>query len=496
MRQLMDRMRGIPWRLPTTAVSVALALLLATADLQGWWQARHRLLIHGRSAFLAGVNYPWKSYQDFGTGGWGYSGVAQPTALAEIETDFANMAARGIRVVKWRIFNDGRYSPEFDAEGRVTGLDPEFFDDVDAALALAERHDLYLVFTLLSSSFWIVDCHQGAVHIGGHANTVTDPAKRRSLIERAIIPLLKHVGGHPRVVAYEIIAEPEWGIAEITTERDWRKKIPLADVRALVGGIADAIHRYSPALATVEANRPRNMQYWRGVGLDYYSFSWYDWVEPYDPLDVPASQYGLDRSIVIGEFPASGSKYYSLDRVLDVAYRQGYAGAFPWSYWGGDDAGSFLRAETRWLDWIRPRWQEANLGTTNPPGNPPALIPQPFSARVADVQPLQRAITAEIELAVREGGQFTAQFFLHPLDEKPKKVTAQRVVGLRPLAAGRLRLTFADLVPEEIYKLDLGLFDQSGRLQKWFDGLAVFSLAEGEHDRSNLTVRQIEDPCL
>ncbi len=96
----------------------------------------NRLLVAGHPYFWAGVNYPWRTYQDFGTGAWGHTGASEPTTRAEIETDFANMAARGVRIVKWRIFNDGRYSPEFDQRGYVTGLDKEFYADVDAAPTL------------------------------------------------------------------------------------------------------------------------------------------------------------------------------------------------------------------------------------------------------------------------------------------------------------------------------------------------------------------------
>jgi len=39
------------------------------------------------------VNYPWKTGPDFGTGGWGHSGVSDPTTYQEIDADFANMAA-------------------------------------------------------------------------------------------------------------------------------------------------------------------------------------------------------------------------------------------------------------------------------------------------------------------------------------------------------------------------------------------------------------------
>jgi hypothetical protein len=142
-----------------------------------------RLTAAGQPAFWAGLNYPWKTGQDFGTGGWGHSGVSDSTTYREIDADFANMAAQGVRVVKWRIFSDGRYGLQFGDNGNVTGLDEFFFPDLDAALEIAKRHDLYLVFTLFSSGFWTADCQSGQVHLGGQASTLTDPTKRQALID-------------------------------------------------------------------------------------------------------------------------------------------------------------------------------------------------------------------------------------------------------------------------------------------------------------------------
>ena len=292
----------------------------------------NRMVARGRPSFWAGVNYPWKTGQDFGTGTWGHSGVSDPTTFQEVDVDFANMAALGVRIVKWRVFSDGRYSPEFAEDGTVTGLDEFFFKDLDAALEIAQRHDIYLLLTLFASGLWTADCQNNGVQLGGHAGTLLDASKRASLVENGVVPMLQHLQNTDRVVAFEIIAEPEWGVQELNRDEDRRVRIPLQPVRDLVGDITRAIHRYTPnILAGVESNRFRNVRVWNGVGLDYHSFSWYDWLEPYDALDTPAAQLQLDRPVLLGEFPASGSAYYRLSQVLDTAYSQGYAGAFAWT---------------------------------------------------------------------------------------------------------------------------------------------------------------------
>src|SRR5215831_12004470 len=144
-----------------------------------------RLAAMGHPAFWAGLNYPWKTGQDFGTGAWGHSGVRDPTTYQEVEADFANMAADGVRVVKWRVFSDGRYGLQVDDSAVVTGLDDYFFKDIDAALAIAQRHDMYLVFTLFSSGLWTADCQNGGVHLGGFADSLTDLVRRQALVDHA-----------------------------------------------------------------------------------------------------------------------------------------------------------------------------------------------------------------------------------------------------------------------------------------------------------------------
>src|SRR5262249_7552051 len=156
---------------------------------------------------------------------------------------------------------------------------------------------------------------------------LSSSSARQSLIDHAIVPLLEHLNNNDRVVAYEIIAEPEWGIQELNQEQDQRIKLPQSVLHDFITETTSEIHRHSQALATVESNRFSNMAQWRGTGLDYYSFSWYDWLEPYEPLATPASAANLDRPIVLGEYPAGGSTYYATPQILDTAYTLGYAGA-------------------------------------------------------------------------------------------------------------------------------------------------------------------------
>ena len=73
---------------------------------------------------------------------------------------------------------------------------------------------------------------------------------------------------------------------------------------------------------------------WTKVGVDFYQFHIYDWVDTYWPHDTPASNYGLDKPIVMGELPPSALNGVPYSSVVQAFWDKGYAGAMPWMYDG------------------------------------------------------------------------------------------------------------------------------------------------------------------
>jgi hypothetical protein len=437
----------------------------------------NRLPVAGQAAFWVGLNYPWKTGQDFGTGGWGHSGVSDPTTYQEIDADFANMAAEGVRVVKWRVFSDARYGLQFDDAGTVIGLDDFFMKDIDAALEIANRHDMYLVFTLFSSGLWTADCPSGSVHLGGQAATLTDPTRRQGLLERAIVPFLDHVANSDRILSYEIVAEPDWGIQELNQDTDRRIKLPLSVVRDFVGSVADAIHQHTRSLATVESNRFSNMPNWQQLGLDYYSFSWYDWLEPYEPLATPASTPNLDRPIVIGEYPAGGSAYYQLPQILDSAYSLGYAGAFGWSYWSGDDVSHWRDVAPQFSAWETNHWSDVNLGQASGPPAPGPIQEQqyPYSFQDLALQVDHTAVLAIMAISVPSGQAYVPHAYLYQAGNNQPLEDVRLTAA--PGQPGKLAARFTGVVEGPAYTVSLGIFDPTGSLRKWFNNISTFAIA-------------------
>ena len=74
----------------------------------------------------------------------------------------------------------------------------------------------------------------------------------------------------------------------------------------------------------------------RKLGLDFYQVHWYDSVEAAAPLKRPVSKLGLDRPVLLGEFPTRGSTVPPAD-VLVTTQSAGYSGALAWSMFAEDD---------------------------------------------------------------------------------------------------------------------------------------------------------------
>lgn len=486
------------WRVVVVIIGIVVLLVLGLAPVERPQRA-DRLPALGQPFFWAGVNYPWKSYQDFGTGAWGHSGVSDRATYDEVDTDFTNMAAQGIKVAKWRVFNDGRYGPTFDEQGFATGLAPEFYADLDAALEIASKHNIYLIFTLFNSQIWTTSCTRQGVRFGWGPAMMSDAAHRAALLHNGIEPFLRRIAKSDRVLGFEVIAEPEWGVADLHSEQDFRQKVPLVEIRSFVREVVRSIHANTKALATVESNRPRYMQYWRDLGLDYYSFSWYDWMADFDPLDVPASGYGLDRPVVLGEFPVATSQYYTIGQAMDIVHRQGYAGVFAWSFAAADQYSKWDDARQDFTAWLDQHWPEVDISRTAlaPPAKDPPVTPPPYSRSEARFHMEQGIFVGDVDVFIRAGGEFVAKFFLYPGDGSSTDALAEREHFIA-VSAGRSQLlsaVFDGLKDGAQYKLSLGLFDKAYNLVKWFDGLAIFTVSNGSIEEPKPTVEQIENPC-
>lgn len=316
--------------------------------------AGNPLRIDRPSGFLLGLNYPWRRYgNDFGGNAWGSYGVHDAAARAEIEADFARMSGMGMSTVRWFVFADGRAGIRFDADGMPTGLDENVYRDMDAALELARAYGLRLNLVLLDFHWMRDGTVENGVQLGGHAGVIASERGQTMLVQNVFEPLFRRYGASPEILSWEVMNEPEWAISTFgRVDSKVRSPVSLATFRAFTSKVADAVHRLTCSSVTLGSASMQWVREWKNLGLDYYQVHYYDWMAANSATNLfaaSANSLGLDRPVLVGEFPASGSRVAGLTDYADIWYRAGYVGAWAWSMRGGDTAGSpDAELATRW----------------------------------------------------------------------------------------------------------------------------------------------------
>ena len=299
---------------------------------------------------IRGINYPWTVFAgranygcDFGRNKWSsHTGVS--ANLAAVAEDFAALAAARIEVVRWFVFTDGRAGIAWNGSGELRGLDPIFFADMDAAIAIADETGVRLCLVLLDF-LWFDD--------PGRRLALLDRSDTSAFVERVLDPFLDRYGRSAVIHSFDLINEPDWIITELATDRA-RAAWPLERLRAFAGMMSDRIRNRSTALITLGGGRISVAAEWDHpvYDLDFIQVHSYPDVR-YPFRDTPlfghaAADFGLTKPLLIGEFPSDPrvhpadhlSPAYSAADYLKLAEAGGYLGAWPWSFKGTDAFGA------------------------------------------------------------------------------------------------------------------------------------------------------------
>lgn len=302
--------------------------------------ARPALLLEVQGAplpFLEGANLPWLCYGgDFGANAWNPAGgLGKAGKHEELRRHFQELKGRGIHVLRWFLFCDGRAGIRFSRAGTPIGPDNCLFADIDAALETAATEGMKVIFVLLDFLWFDKASMVNGVQTGGRSNTVTGATKQRALRRRILAPLLERYGHSPAILAWDIVNEPEWatrgcggGIIG--------PSVSFLAMRRFIKRTARLVHRHTGHLATVGLGNAAGLPLVRGCGLDFYQVHWYDRWESVAPLSGPVSELGLDRPLLLGEFPTRNSTR-SPEAIVAASRDSGYCGAMAWSLLAEDD---------------------------------------------------------------------------------------------------------------------------------------------------------------
>jgi|HubBroStandDraft_5_1064220.scaffolds.fasta_scaffold363077_1 hypothetical protein len=158
-----------------------------------------RINLNGNKGWLLGVNLPWvKCGNDFGASGYGSYGIGshvspgngEPPSTQVLSGIFQTMQAAGANVARWFMFFDGRGGITYDTATRSpTGIDVDFFRDVDEAIGIAKTYSVRLVFVLISFDWMNVEATDQKS--GGKSYILQSNTLQDALVNNVFAPLFQ-----------------------------------------------------------------------------------------------------------------------------------------------------------------------------------------------------------------------------------------------------------------------------------------------------------------
>jgi hypothetical protein len=310
--------------------------------------------VYGREIFMNGVNTPWDSWNDFG-------GKYDPDFW---DAEFRKIRQAGGNASRIWISCNGDVGIDISPEGRVSGATPSHWEDLDDMFALAAKHQVYIMATLISFD------HTKDTHDTYQCwrNMYADTANVSSYVTHYVIPFINRYKDNPYLWCIDICNEIEW--VHDNTECG---KIAWNRLQYFAARIAAAVHENSAVLVTLGSagvkwngtcanclgnfwsDRNLQAQYPSSKAfLDFYSPHYYGWNVRYFgnfALDRSPADYGIDdRPCMIGENPARGVFRQDSARrnILEVpiseayikTYENGWKGLLVWTSNGVDRNGT------------------------------------------------------------------------------------------------------------------------------------------------------------
>lgn len=306
--------------------------------------------------FVYGANYAWRNFAgDFGgISQWGIKGVS--TAPSGYAADLADMQQQGANVIRWWLFPDFRGDGvTFDANSVPTGVTATALADFEKALELADQAGVLLMPTFFSfDNFRPTQTSQGVL-IRGIAPIVLGPGARKALVVNVVRPLVKVAQQSPyarRVFAWEVINEPEWAVFgpslyggdQAFDPTMGLSAVTHAQMETFLKDVIGGIRAETSAMVSVGGAAPKWAHAWSMLGLDFYQWHYYDWINQYWPYTDGPAKYGLGKPVVVGEMPMDQLAGQPFATVVGAFWQNGYAGALGWSYSDAKAAVSNLQA--------------------------------------------------------------------------------------------------------------------------------------------------------
>ena len=310
----------------------------------------NRVSIGGQDLFLTGTNVAWVNYG-------GDVGV-NPSSGTEVHPDmnsfkeiFDLTEAAGGNSIRWWLHVNGSYSPSFDENQTVSGVNASMVADLTAILDAAWERGLRVQICLWSFDMlkdqWMADAT-------ANKKLFTDDDALNAYINNALLPMVNGLKDHPGLLAWEIFNEPEGMTEQFASGWDgFLERVTMAQIQKFVNKCAGAIHRADPnvivtngswAMTAASDGGTGNKNYYTDAELiaaggdqdgtlDIYNVHYYDWAgTERSPFHHDYAYWEFDKPTVIAEFHPEDTYGVLHKDLITNLYNNGYAGGLNWSY--------------------------------------------------------------------------------------------------------------------------------------------------------------------
>ncbi|MDY3792521.1 MAG: cellulase family glycosylhydrolase [Oscillospiraceae bacterium] len=313
--------------------------------------------VDGKELWINGVNTPWQNWNDFG-GNFDESFW---------DSHFAELHEAGVNATRVWVNCNGMSIVRLKSDGTVQAVDEQHWTDLDKLFELAEKHDIYIMATLLSFDHF----KDGNTGCDKFRLMISDDTATQSYIDSYVIPFVERYGNSPSLWSIDLMNEPDW-----VHENDECGKVGWEHLSTFFAKCSAAIHENSDELVTVglgmvkynsdkfEGNYVSD-EFLKSLGgenayLDFYSPHYYFWQNSYMgyPFEQSPVSFGLDgtKPCVIGEAAVISESGRTPEEDYENAYNNGWNGVMAWTSNGVDNCGSLtelMPAVTKMRDMIK-----------------------------------------------------------------------------------------------------------------------------------------------
>jgi hypothetical protein len=336
--------------------SIFLILIMFSATLfaQKVYIEDNLFKVNGQQLYLNGANTPWNSWNDLGRS-FNYDWW---------NNHFAELHDAGINSTRvWLSCDPNHEAMLMDENGQLQGVSDAFWTDMDSLMAIAERHQVYIMGALMS-----FDHFKGA-----HQNSYKWTKMMKSednvdlFVENYAVPLVQRYQDNPYLFSIDACNEIIW---VSNTENTSENAVSWENIQYYVGKVAQRVHETSDVLVCTSnyikytspnynGNNYSDENLYNRIGdedayVDFYKIHYYTWVSPwfggFHATHTPAYYSLDDKPSITGEMPANkiyvqdanGKETFLMDVIetYEVSYQNGWQGTMAWTSNGVDEFGS------------------------------------------------------------------------------------------------------------------------------------------------------------